>query len=67
MASSLTSSRGWVKRLAGSARCAEVTTPTGVPPIDGLMEQLDGHIPNGISVVVTTSLGEEIDGGVVGG
>lgn len=43
-----------------------VQTPSDVPPIDELMADLDGKVPNGLSVAVTTSLGEDIDGGVIG-
>ncbi len=44
-----------------------VQTTGDVPPVDELTSSLAGQIPDGISVVVTTSLGEEIDAGVVGG
>ena len=44
-----------------------VQTTGDVPPVDELTSSLAGQIPDGIPVVVTTSLGEEIDAGVVGG
>lgn len=43
-----------------------VQTPGSVPPVSELLDDLKGEIPNGIPVVVTTSLGEEIEAGVVG-
>lgn len=43
-----------------------VQTPGSIPPVSELLDDLKGEIPNGIPVVVTTSLGEEIDAGVVG-
>ncbi|MFZ0323151.1 MAG: TIGR00341 family protein [Actinomycetes bacterium] len=44
-----------------------VQTPGDVPPTDELVSALDGQIPNGIPVVVTTTVGQHIDAGVVGG
>jgi uncharacterized hydrophobic protein (TIGR00271 family) len=44
-----------------------VQTPVDVPPIEDLVGSLDGQVPNGFSVVVSTSLGEDIEGGVIGG
>jgi hypothetical protein len=43
-----------------------VQTTGDLPPVDELTASLAGQIPDGIPVVVTTSLGEEIDAGVVG-
>ena len=43
-----------------------VQTPSGLPPTDELVADLDGQIPNGIPVVVTTTVGQQIDAGVVG-
>lgn len=43
-----------------------VQTPTDIPSTDTLMADLRGKIPNGISVTVVTSLGQEFDAGVVG-
>jgi uncharacterized hydrophobic protein (TIGR00271 family) len=44
-----------------------VRTPGSIPPVSELMGDLEGEIPHGIPVVVTTSLGEQIDAGTVGG
>ena len=44
----------------------KVQTPGGLPPTDELVAALDGQIPNGIPVFVTTTLGQQIDAGVVG-
>lgn len=44
----------------------KVRTPTGVPPVEELVDDLAGQIPNGIPVVVTTSLGQNFDAGTVG-
>ena len=44
-----------------------VQTPQEVPPIEQLVSDLDGQVPAGFSLVVTTSLGQDIDGGVIGG
>jgi uncharacterized hydrophobic protein (TIGR00271 family) len=43
-----------------------VQTPSDIPSTDDLMDDLRGKIPNGIPVVVVTSLGQEYDAGVVG-
>ena len=43
-----------------------VQTPGPLPPADDLVSRLDGQIPNGIPVVLKTSLGEQIEAGVVG-
>jgi uncharacterized hydrophobic protein (TIGR00271 family) len=45
----------------------DVQTPDQVPPVANLIDDLDGKVPNGFEVVVTTSLGEEIQAGPVGG
>jgi len=44
----------------------EVQTPDDIPPVDDLLADLDGQIPNGIPVVVTTTLGQRIEAGTVG-
>ena len=44
----------------------EVQTPGGLPPTAELLADLDGQIPNGIPVVVKTTVGQQIDAGVVG-
>ena len=43
-----------------------VQTPQEVPPIEELVSDLDGQVPSGFSLVVTTSLGQDIEGGVIG-
>ena len=43
-----------------------VQTPGALPPTSDLMAALDGQIPNGIPVVVTTTVGQQIDAGVTG-
>lgn len=43
-----------------------VQTPGGLPSTDQLVADLDGQIPNGIPVIVTTTVGQQIDAGVVG-
>jgi len=43
-----------------------VKTPSGLPSTAELVADLAGQIPNGISVVVTTTVGQQIDAGVVG-
>jgi uncharacterized hydrophobic protein (TIGR00271 family) len=44
-----------------------VQTPGDLPPVQDLLTMLDGQVPKGIPVVVTTSLGQNIEVGVVGG
>ena len=44
-----------------------VQTPGNIPPVSDLMADLDGQIPTGLPVGVRTTLGREIDAGVVGG
>ncbi|MEZ5185052.1 MAG: DUF389 domain-containing protein [Candidatus Nanopelagicales bacterium] len=43
-----------------------VQTPSDLPPVQDLMNSLEGEIPNGIPVIVTTQLGQEIEAGTVG-
>ncbi len=43
-----------------------VQTPGGLPSTDQLLADLDGQIPNGIPVFVTTTVGQQIEAGVVG-
>ena len=44
----------------------EIQTPDEVPPVDELMTDLKGQVPDGFEIVVTTSLGQQIDGGAIG-
>jgi hypothetical protein len=45
----------------------DVQTPGEVPPAEKLVAELDGQVPNGFSIVVRTSVGQEIEAGTVGG
>ncbi|MQL63521.1 DUF389 domain-containing protein [Streptomyces vinaceus] len=44
-----------------------VRSPGDLPPVESLLDRLEGRIPDGIPVVVDTSRGRRIDAGVVGG
>lgn len=44
----------------------QVQTPGDLPPVDELVADLEGQIPNGLPVIITTSVGQEIDAGTVG-
>jgi uncharacterized hydrophobic protein (TIGR00271 family) len=44
-----------------------VRTPGDLPPVQSLLDRLDGRIPDGIPVVVDASRGRRIDAGKVGG
>ncbi|MCZ4603698.1 TIGR00341 family protein [Streptomyces sp. Lzd4kr] len=44
-----------------------VRTPGELPPVQSLLDRLDGRIPDGIPVVVDASRGRRIDAGKVGG
>lgn len=43
-----------------------VRTPGDLPPVESLLDRLEGRIPDGIPVVVDASRGRRIDAGVVG-
>ncbi|MEU2801546.1 hypothetical protein [Streptomyces sp. NPDC007117] len=43
-----------------------VRTPGDLPPLESLLERLEGRIPDGIPVVVDASRGRRNDVGVVG-
>ncbi|MEW2635204.1 TIGR00341 family protein [Streptomyces sp. NPDC048389] len=43
-----------------------VRTPGDLPPVESLLDRLEGRVPDGIPVVVDTSRGRRIDAGVVG-
>ncbi len=72
-----TAADAWVSDVPGAsvqdvtftsnAFYVDIQTPGTVPPVSGLIDDLDGKVPNGLEVVVTTSLGEEIQAGPVGG
>ncbi|MEY9989140.1 putative hydrophobic protein (TIGR00271 family) [Streptomyces sp. V4I8] len=44
-----------------------VRAPGDLPPVEPLLDRLDGQIPDGIPVVVDASRGRRIDAGTVGG
>jgi uncharacterized membrane protein len=44
-----------------------VQTPGDLPPVEHLVAALEGRVPDGFQIVVSTSLGEEIEAGQVGG
>lgn len=44
-----------------------VRTPEELPPVQSLLDRLEGQIPDGIPVVVDASRGRRIDAGKVGG
>jgi uncharacterized hydrophobic protein (TIGR00271 family) len=52
--------------ITGSDLVIEVQTPSDLPSVDTLLADLQGQVPDGITVVVTTTLGERIDAGTVG-
>lgn len=43
-----------------------VHTPSQLPPTEQLVAALDGQLPTGTTIVVTTSVGEQIQAGTVG-
>jgi uncharacterized hydrophobic protein (TIGR00271 family) len=46
----------------------QVRVPPGqLPPTDGLLRALDGTVPDGLTIVVDTTYGEEIQAGTTGG
>lgn len=45
----------------------EIQTPGDLPPVEDFVSDLDGKVPDGFSIVVSTSLGEEIEAGTIGG
>lgn len=52
--------------LASGTFRVHVRTPSGTPPIEDLVQRLEGQVPDGISVVVSTLVGQESEPGVVG-
>ena len=52
--------------FSGSSLVIELQTPSEVPPVEQLLVDLEDDVPAGIPVVVTTTLGQRIDAGVVG-
>lgn len=53
--------------FASHRAIVRVQTPDQLPPVENFVSRLDGKVPNGIPVVITTSLGQRIEAGVVGG
>ena len=43
-----------------------VQTPGDIPPVEDLLTDLEGRVPDGLPLVVSTSLGEQIQAGSVG-
>ncbi len=43
-----------------------VTTPGQLPDTQTLLQELDGQVPTGVKVVVSTAVGQQIDAGTVG-
>ncbi|WP_435215363.1 hypothetical protein [Streptomyces sp. bgisy034] len=43
-----------------------VRSPKDLPPVQSLLDRLEGRIPNGIPIVVDTQRGRRIDAGTVG-
>ena len=69
--------QAWVGQVPG-ARVTGVTVesrtavvsiicPGDPPSVSELMKALDGQVPDGVQVMVDTSVGKQIDAGVVGG
>ena len=52
--------------ITGSDLVIEVQTPDAVPATDTLLRDLRGTVPDGVSVVVTSTLGESVEAGTVG-
>lgn len=44
----------------------QVLSPVQLPPVAGLLAELEGEIPNGIEVVVLSNVGEEVRAGRIG-
>lgn len=44
-----------------------VQTPGDLPPVADLTKSLEGQVPNGIPVLITTTVGQDIEAGVTGG
>ncbi|MEU3894807.1 hypothetical protein [Streptomyces sp. NPDC045251] len=42
-------------------------TPNDLPPIEDLLNSSEGHLPDGIPIVVDSTRGQQITAGKVGG
>jgi hypothetical protein len=72
-----TAATSWVSSVAGASvtgvdfvsTTAEVHVDAkgDLPPTDELLAALQGQVPDGITVVVKTTVGQTIDAGTVGG
>jgi hypothetical protein len=45
----------------------QVQTPGEVPPVQELVDALDGEVPHGFELVVQTNRGQQFQGGTIGG
>jgi len=71
-----TTAEQWISATSGASIVAvdvqgrtvtvEVQAPGALPPVSDVVADLQGQIPNGTPVFVTTSVGQRIDAGVVG-
>lgn len=52
--------------FASTNMYVHVQTPDRVPPVADLMAELEDVVPDGISVIINTSLGEQINAGSIG-
>ena len=73
----LNAAQAWVGQVPGAhvtgvtvvSRTAVIgiVCPGDPPNVSALMKALDGQVPDGVKIVVDTSVGRQIDAGVVGG
>jgi uncharacterized hydrophobic protein (TIGR00271 family) len=52
--------------ITGTDVLIEVQTPGDLPPADTLLTDLQGQLPDGVTVVVTSTLGQRVEVGTVG-
>lgn len=52
--------------FAANRMVVRIQTPNQLPPVDQFVRDLNGQIPTGIPVVVYTTVGQQIQAGVVG-
>jgi uncharacterized membrane protein len=52
--------------FSSNALTISVQAPGDLPPLDRLLADLDGRVPDGIPVVVTSTVGQQVDAGIVG-
>ncbi|MCH0543446.1 DUF389 domain-containing protein [Streptomyces sp. MUM 203J] len=72
-----TAATAWVRQVPGAEVTSvsvtertirvNVRTPSDLPPVDSLLADLNGQIPNGIPVVVESTRGRQVEAGTVGG